>query len=151
MKLSRQFLAFCAVGTVGFLVDVTLLHALAPWLGWHAGRVLSFLGAATATWILNRAFTFRMTAENAVYSAWQQYWRYLVAMLGGALVNYLAYALTLHWSTAPWSPTVGVALGSIAGLAVNFISAHKVAFRTHKPPARDDSAPKATSSADTRR
>ena len=132
MKVPRQFLAFCIVGTIGFVVDVAILHALAPWLGWYGGRVLSFLGAATATWALNRAFTFSAQAAAARYSAWQQYWRYMVAMLGGALVNYLAYTLTLLWSNASWAPTLGVALGSIAGLAVNFISARKVAFSTQK-------------------
>ena len=132
MKVPRQFLAFCIVGTIGFVVDVAILHALAPWLGWYGGRVLSFIGAATATWALNRAFTFSAQAAAARYSAWQQYWRYMVAMLGGAAVNYLAYTLTLLWSSAPWAPTLGVAMGSIAGLAVNFISARKVAFRTRQ-------------------
>ena len=132
MRVSRQFLAFCVVGTIGFVVDVAILHALAPWLGWYGGRVLSFIGAATATWVLNRIFTFSAQAATARYSAWQQYWRYMVAMLGGALVNYLAYTLTLLWSSAPWAPTLGVAMGSIAGLAVNFISARKVAFRTRQ-------------------
>ena len=133
MKIPRQFLAFCVVGTIGFVVDVAILHALAPWLGWYGGRVLSFVGAATATWALNRAFTFSAQAAAARYSAWQQYWRYMVAMLGGAAMNYLAYTLTLLWSSAPWAPTLGVALGSIAGLAVNFVSARKVVFRTAQP------------------
>jgi putative flippase GtrA len=132
MKVPHQFLAFCVVGTIGFVVDVAILHALAPWLGWYGGRVVSFIGAATATWALNRSFTFSAQAANARYSAWQQYWRYMLAMLGGALVNYLAYTLTLLWSSAPWAPTLGVAMGSIAGLAVNFISARKVAFRTRQ-------------------
>ena len=132
MKVPHQFLAFCVVGTIGFVVDVAILHALAPWLGWYGGRVISFIVAATATWALNRSFTFSAQAANARYSAWQQYWRYMLAMLGGALVNYLAYTLTLLWSSAPWAPTLGVAMGSIAGLAVNFISARKVAFRTRQ-------------------
>lgn len=136
MTRTRQFAAFCAVGTIGFLVDVVILHVLAPWLGWHGGRVLSFLGAATATWALNRAFTFGAQSATALYSAWQQYWRYLLAMLGGALVNYLAYAMTLRWSAASWAPTLGVALGSVAGLAVNFISAQRVAFRSRNVPPR---------------
>ena len=133
MKIPHQFLVFCVVGTIGFVVDVAILHALAPRLGWYGGRVLSFIGAATTTWVLNRVFTFSAQAATARYSAWQQYCRYMVAMLGGAAVNYLAYTLTLLWRSAPWAPTLGVALGSIAGLAVNFISARKVAFRIRNP------------------
>lgn len=134
MKIPRQFLSFCVVGTVGFVVDVAILYALAPWLGWYAGRVVSFLGAATATWYLNRLFTFSHLAKTAKFTAWQQYWRYIVAMLGGAGVNYLAYTITLHFNNSPWAPTLGVALGSIAGLLVNFVSARRVAFRTARPP-----------------
>ena len=134
MKLSRQFLSFCVVGTVGFVVDVTTLYAVSPWMGWYAGRVVSFLSAATATWYLNRLFTFSHLAETAKFTAWQQYWRYIVAMLGGACVNYLAYTITLHFNNSHWAPTLGVALGSIAGLLVNFVSARKVAFRTEHPP-----------------
>lgn len=134
MKISRQFLSFCVVGTVGFVVDVAILYAVSPWMGWYAGRVVSFLGAATATWYLNRIFTFSALAQAGRYTAWQQYWRYIVAMLGGACVNYLVYALTmLGVYDVQWAPTLGVALGSVVGLAVNFISARKVAFRPRPP------------------
>ena len=105
-------------------------------LALRVNLMLSFVGAATATWALNRAFTFSAQAAAARYTAWQQYWRYMAAMLGGAAVNYVVYAMTLLWSSAPWAPTMGVALGSIAGLAVNFISARKVAFRTRNPSSR---------------
>ena len=134
MKISRQFLSFCVVGTVGFVVDVVILYALAPWLGWYVGRLVSFLGAATATWYLNRLFTFSHLAETAQFTAWQQYWRYILAMLVGACVNYLAYTFTLHFSNSSWAPTLGVALGSVAGLLVNFVSARNVAFRTEHQP-----------------
>ncbi len=133
MKVSRQFLSFCVVGTVGFVVDVAILYALSPWTGWYLGRLFSFLGAATATWHLNRLFTFSDLADTAKFSMWQQYWRYIVAMLGGASVNYLAYTITLHFNSSSWAPTLGVALGSVAGLLVNFVSARKVAFRTTQP------------------
>ncbi len=135
MNLPRQFLVFCAIGTLGFLVDVTVLYALAPLLGWLAGRIVSFLAAATATWWFNRRFTFAEGAAKGGGPAAAQYARYLVSMLGGAAVNYGAYAATLLLVAHPHAPALGVALGSIAGLGINFLSARFLVFgRAAKKP-----------------
>lgn len=128
MKLGREFLSFAVVGAIGFVVDVAVLYLAAPLLGWYGARVLSFLAAATATWALNRRYTF--SGRNAGNSVLREYLGYLVTMLGGAVVNYGAYALVLHWGSGPWAPAAGVALGSCAGLVVNFLSARYLVFRT---------------------
>ncbi|WP_431125907.1 GtrA family protein [Variovorax paradoxus] len=125
MKLGRQFLSFAVVGAIGFVVDVAVLYLMAPLLGWYGARVLSFLAAATATWALNRRYTFRRSEASVL----REYLGYLVTMLGGAVVNYGAYVLVLHWFTGPWAPAAGVALGSCAGLIVNFLSARYLVFR----------------------
>ena len=125
MKLGRQFLSFAVVGAIGFVVDVAVLYLVAPLLGWYGARVLSFLAAATATWALNRRYTFRRSDASVL----REYLGYLVTMLGGAVVNYGAYVLVLHWATGPWAPAAGVALGSCAGLVVNFLSARYLVFR----------------------
>lgn len=127
MKIGREFLSFAVVGAAGFVVDVVVLYLLAPLLGWYGARVLSFLAAATATWALNRRYTF--SARRANGSVLREYLGYLVTMLGGAVVNYGAYVLVLHWATGPWAPAAGVALGSCAGLGVNFLSARYLVFR----------------------
>ncbi|RZJ24626.1 MAG: GtrA family protein [Haliea sp.] len=129
MNLPRQFLVFCAIGTLGFLVDVTVLYALAPLLGWLAGRIVSFLAAATATWWFNRRFTFAGDAALRGGQVASQYARYLLSMLGGAAVNYGAYAATLVLVAHPHAPALGVAIGSIAGLGINFLSARYLVFR----------------------
>ena len=125
MKLGRQFLSFAVVGAIGFVVDVAVLYLVAPLLGWYGARVLSFLAAATATWALNRRYTFRRSQASVL----REYLGYLGTMLGGAVVNYGAYVLVLHWATGPWAPAAGVALGSCAGLVVNFLSARYLVFR----------------------
>ncbi|MCR6480922.1 GtrA family protein [Variovorax sp. ZS18.2.2] len=127
MKLGREFLSFAVVGAAGFVVDVVVLYLLAPLLGWYGARVLSFLAAATATWALNRRYTFNARSANG--SVLREYLGYLVTMLGGAVVNYGAYVLVLHWVTGAWAPAAGVALGSCAGLVVNFLSARYLVFR----------------------
>ena len=130
MKLGREFLAFGLVGVAGFAVDVGVLYLAAPWLGWYAARVLSFVAAATATWALNRRYTF--TARHSDTSLGREYLRYLLTMLGGALVNYAVYVATLHTVDGRWAPALGVALGSCLGLVVNFLSARHLVFKAKR-------------------
>ena len=141
--LRGQLLRFGAVGIAGLLVDLAVLFVLAPLLGWYAGRVLSFLAAASATWWLNRRFTFAASATDAgdadaraALPVWHEYVRYIVSMLGGAVVNYTAYVMTLHFVTAPWAPALGVALGSLAGMSLNFVAARYFVFRPSVSKAR---------------
>lgn len=129
MKAGREFLSFAVVGVIGLVVDVVVLYLLAPLLGWYFARVLSFLAAATTTWALNRRYTFaaRVSTEGSV---WREYLGYLVSMLAGAVLNYGAYVLTLHWVEGRWAAALGVAVGSIAGMGANFLSARYLVFRS---------------------
>ncbi|WP_077000270.1 GtrA family protein [Variovorax sp. KK3] len=130
MRIGREFLLFALAGVVGFGVDVTVLYLAAPWLGWYAARVLSFVAAASATWALNRRYAF--AARHSGGSLAREYLGYLLTMLGGAVVNYGVYVLTLHTWRGPWVPALGVALGSIAGLVINFLSARYLVFRARR-------------------
>ena len=129
-RVSPEFIRFGLVGVAGFLVDVAVLYLAAPNLGWYVARGVSFLAAATATWWLNRCFTFaareRVGAPDAI---WRQYLQYVVSMLGGAAINYTVYVLTLHWLHDNGAGALGVALGSVAGLAVNYLSASRLIFK----------------------
>lgn len=131
-----QFLRFGAVGVAGLLVDLAVLFVLASWLGWYAARALSFLAAATATWWLNRRFTFSDAAQAPRTSIGQEYLRYLVSMMGGAVLNYGAYMLVLHWIAGPLGATLGVMAGSCAGLFSNFFAARHLVFRKTPPAPR---------------
>ncbi len=128
--MTSRFLRFAIVGTLGFAVDAGVLAlALHSGLaGFHAGRCLSFLAAASFTWALNRRFTF---ADGAAPRGGRgaQWARYVVAMSAGAAVNYAVYALVLHMLgyTALIAP-LAVAAGSIAGLGVNFTAARHLVF-----------------------
>ncbi|PZQ73774.1 MAG: GtrA family protein [Variovorax paradoxus] len=127
---ARRLALFAVAGVLGLIVDVGVLYLLAPWLGWYGARVLSFLGAATATWAFNRRFTF---AVDRPASLWREYVSYVVAMLGGAAVNYAVYVLTLHSVEGPWAAALGVALGSLCGMVVNYLSARHLVFRSRGP------------------
>jgi putative flippase GtrA len=135
MKLGAQFFRFCLVGCAGLLVDMAALYAASHLLDWYSARALSFVAAATATWLLNRSFTFAPTSHHGQTpsrSVWSEYLQYMTSMLGGALLNYSVYAAFVTWVQHPWSPYMGVAAGSIAGLSVNFFLARQVVFKARK-------------------
>ena len=115
-----QFLRFGIIGTIGFGADsAALLLALHVFsLGLYGGRVFSYLVAATCTWALNRRFTFHHARGEAPIRQWV---RFLGANAIGGAVNYAVYAaLVTFVPLVAANPVMGVAAGSIAGLAFNF-------------------------------
>lgn len=124
----RQFWRFGIAGGIGFLVDVLVLYiAVALGSGVYLGRVVSFFCATFATWQVNRNFAF---AAATTMSAWTEWWRYVLAVLGGGLVNYLLFSLAVATlPPSPLLPMVSVAIGSVGGMVVNFISTKMLVFR----------------------
>jgi putative flippase GtrA len=130
MKPSPELLRFALVGVAGLGVDLAVLYASAWLLGWYAARVLSFIAAASATWWLNRRYTFRAAADSSSsISVWTQYSRYMASMLGGAALNYAAYAAVFRWVNLPGKAALGVAAGSLAGMTANYLSARHLVFK----------------------
>lgn len=128
MNIRKEFLIFGIVGTLGFLVDAGVLYLLKGSLGLYWARVPSFFCAATATWLLNRQFTFRSRVSGV--SVFQEYARYFGLMLGGGAVNYLVYAIAVSLLPAvAYRPLASVALGSIAGMFINYFFARYFVFR----------------------
>ena len=130
MHLGGQFLRFCLVGGAGFIVDVGVLYLLRDrGIDLYSARVVSFLAAATFTWIGNRWFTFRSGRERAagLHAEW---FRYVLAMVIGGGINYGVYALAITWLPVfrqmPW---LAVAAGTSAGLMVNFVLARRILYR----------------------
>ncbi len=127
-RLLGEFIRFGMVGTLGFLVDAGVLLAmlrlgLGPWVG----RIISYICAATATYTLNRLWTFRAAEQNA---SWRQWGLFLLLNLSGFAFNYGAYALLLL--TVPLvlaQPVLGVAAGALAGMFANFFVSRRFVFR----------------------
>ena len=126
-----QFLRFCAVGTVGFVVDAGLLYALMRGAGAdpYSGRVASFLVAASVTWALNRSFTFRAAAAQAPGNLRRQWRDYVALMAVGAAINYGVYVLCLLNSPLMRAiPTLAVAVGAVVALAFNYLMSKNLIF-----------------------
>ena len=123
-----QLLRFVIVGGFGFLVDagvVSLLVATTG-LGLYWGRLVSFLCAASTTWVLNRNFTFRGHGSDNRVREWG---KFLVVSIGGAIINYGVYAVTIElWPLARQFPAIAVAFGSLAGMGFNFPASKYLVF-----------------------
>jgi putative flippase GtrA len=131
VALRKEILFFTLGGVLGFVVDAGIVQFLVrEWaVNPYEARLVSFLCAATTTWAFNRKITFAGKGGNG--SRRRQLIRYLVAMAGGFAFNYGAYAacVAMFAIVREW-PAIGVAAGSVAGAAVNFLSSKYWIFRT---------------------
>ncbi|MDY7548581.1 GtrA family protein [Glaciimonas sp. CA11.2] len=128
MDSCRQFIRFAMVGALGFGVDVGILYlTLHIGFGYFFGRVISFLCAVWVTWMVNRRFTFSTRPNSGVLN---EAIRYLAAMSLGGLINYAAYSLVIvQGQNIPFLPFFAVAVGSLAGMVINYFSARLWVFK----------------------
>lgn len=129
----RQILLFCIGGFIGFLIDAGLVQWLVSAFAAnpYASRLLSFLSAATATWLFNRRYTFKGLRHYRRFCEWS---RYVFAMSGGFLVNFAIYAaLVYHHDVFQRLPALAVAIGSLGGFVVNFSASRFWIYRQRKP------------------
>lgn len=126
----RQFIAFCAVGAVGFLVDAGTLSVLKRVVGMDlisARFVSAFVFAMTTTWYLNRILTFRGRRSQ---SPWQEYVRFAMVNSIGNLSNVGVYSVLVE-SVALFGrvPELAVVVGTAVGLVFNFTGSKYLVFR----------------------
>lgn len=125
--VAQEFLRFGVVGTIGFVVDSGVLYGML-WLGagLYLGRAISYVAAATATWALNRAWTFRGRGGGPVHRQWALF---VAVNLVGFALNYGTYAVMVaSIPVVAAHPVLGVAAGSIAGMFTNFVLSRRVVF-----------------------
>jgi putative flippase GtrA len=101
-------------------------------MSYYTGRIASYALAASSTWYMNRRFTFADSQNDNRLGEWA---RFVILNLSGGAVNYAIYAVYVrtHAGSAP-APAIGVALGSLAGMLVNFQLARRLVF-TGRPAA----------------
>jgi putative flippase GtrA len=129
MKLSGQFLRFSIIGTAGYVVDVSVLY-LMHYLGMdlYSARIVSFIVAATSTWIGNRLYTFNSgkSSRKKLTSEWASY---IAAMALGGLANYATYAMLITYLLIfrdhLW---LAVAAATSVGLMINFMLARRILY-----------------------
>jgi len=82
----------------------------------------------TGTWLCNRLWTFRhLVSSHAWFVQW---WRFLIANLGGFVINRGVYALLVTFvDVAAREPVIAVFAGALAGMTLNFNLSRKLVFR----------------------
>jgi putative flippase GtrA len=127
LHLLAQLSTFACVGLVGLAVDTGIVYSLRRAVGLYAAGMLSYVVAATVTWVLNRNITFRGRGSGPAHRQWGLF---LLANLAGFVLNRGTYAALVTWSAlAAANPVIATASGACAGLLVNFTLARKLVFR----------------------
>ena len=115
----KRFLKFCVVGGGGFVVDSVFYLAVSYASEPLMSRLVSFTAAVVFTYVFNRWFTFEKCSKATALESV----KYYVNMVLGGVVNIGVFYAAVTFS--PWAvsyPVAGIALGSIAGLVVNFLT-----------------------------
>ena len=113
-----EIMRFLLVGTVGFIVDATVL-ALAVHVGEMSriwARLPSFLVAVTVTWWLHRRFTFER-ARNSAPSV-REWLRFVLANGFGNGVNLCTYWVLIGFFN--WAYVPALATASIIAAGINY-------------------------------
>ena len=129
LPIKPEHRQFAIAGILGLLVDVLSLY-LFLFLDCNRliARVLAFLLAVFTTWQVNRRTTFRNASANTPLLL--EFGKYLLAMIGGGMMNLLCSSLLLYLVPAhPMLPMLAVGLGSIAGMGFNFCAAKWFVFK----------------------
>lgn len=128
-RLLGEIIRFGIVGAVGFVVDAGVLTlglqlGTGPWLG----RVFSYVAAATVTFSLNRAWTYRSADRSRPVA--REWSLFLLVNLIGFGCNYGTYAaLIASVPAVRATPVLGVAAGALAGMVGNFLLSRRYVFR----------------------
>ncbi len=128
-RLAWQFGKFGIVGVIGFGVDTAVVYLLVFGVGleFFAARVPAFFAAATATFALNRAFTFRGAVDEPLHRQWA---KFIAANAFGGAVNYgVSVGLEAAIPVVEAHPILAVAAGSIAGMFLNFAASKHLVFK----------------------
>jgi putative flippase GtrA len=127
--LKHQMFWFGIVGVIGFVVDGGVLEGMVHGFGSdpYSARALSFLAAASSTWLLNRRLTFSRS-DRASVGEWGLY---VLLMMIGALLNLGVYAAVVwRFGSSEELLLIALAAGTGAGMVVNFSSAR---YLLHRP------------------
>lgn len=114
-----QFFKFSIIGALGFLVDIITFYSLNIIFNTFFSRICSFLLAVIFTYICNKILTFRQIRTKNNF--WREFVPYFFSMLLGGSINLLTFFI-IETSNLFFSQFhfISIALGSCAGLFVNF-------------------------------
>jgi putative flippase GtrA len=126
--LLAQFVRFGLVGMIGLVVDTAVVYALRAPAGLYLAGAASYIVAVTATWWVNRIWTFRAAPQRG--PAHRQWARFALANVPGLVLNRSTYfALITVSGLCVAYPVLAVAAGAVAGMFANFTLSRALVFR----------------------
>ena len=124
--LYRQIWRFGLVGVVGYIVNAGMVEMLVQSMGPVKAQMWAFPAAVTVTWWLNRQFTFGASAHR-LHHEWLRY--VLANLLGWAANNGCYLWMIFSVPLAYQHPAIAVAVGSLAGMVLNFSASRLIVFK----------------------
>lgn len=121
----KQFIKFSVVGSIGFIIDASILLLLINILDVNIvfSRLISFLVAVFITWILNRNFTFFKKEESKKK---KEYSLYLIIQTVGAMLNYFIFIFLIQYNNFFEDYLIiSLAISSIITMFFNFYILNK--------------------------
>lgn len=107
------------------------LYLLNGVFGPYLARFCSFLAAVFVTWIINRNLTFKDRYSNLSFI--REFLAFFSLMLIGGTVNFCSYVLLVFYSEYVQSNLyIGVVIGSLAGMLINFLTSRFFLFKNIK-------------------
>jgi putative flippase GtrA len=127
VAMLEDFIRFCCVGLVGLAIDIATVYGGRAALGLYAAGLLSYVIAATATWALNRAWTFRGHGGGPMHRQWGLF---LLANGIGFVLNRGTYMLLIALvPVCAEYPILAILAGLGMGIGANFWLSRRVVFK----------------------
>jgi putative flippase GtrA len=129
----KTALKFAAVGCLGFLVDITVLHLAVKGLGLspYVARAISLAMAMQVTFVVNGLLVFRCLRRTG----WLRQWLTYMGTNGfGNLCNYGLFSglVLLHWHHGP-----ALFASSLMAYGINYLAARHLVFGKPRAPGAD--------------
>jgi putative flippase GtrA len=129
--LDGHFMRFCCVGGLGFAIDFTVLKTVVH-LGLNpiGARCVSFSVAVVATWLVNRAWTFKAHPTPGGGALIREFAGYLAVQSVGFAANFSVYSAMVIGIPALNGRLLPPAVaGTAVGMVLNYLGAKHLVFR----------------------
>jgi putative flippase GtrA len=129
--LDGHFMRFCCAGGLGFVIDFTVLKTVVHMgLNPIGARCVSFSVAVVATWLVNRAWTFKAHSTASGGALIREFAGYLSVQLVGFAANFSVYSAMVIGIPALNGRLLPPAIaGTAVGMIVNYLGAKHLVFR----------------------
>jgi len=126
--LRSNLVRFGIVGSLGFVIDASILAALVHGLVWSplVARVVSMAVAVLCTWRLHRHWTFSSGTQRPPFAQSMMYAAFQALTV---CINYFVFSvLVLEGGIWRAYPVLAVAAGAIAGMGLSYLLSRHITF-----------------------